>query len=54
MTTLILYCIISYLFAFGTLMAPDGSNWYNFVFAPIFMPIQIGRALAILLIDSQK
>lgn len=48
--TLILYCIISYLFELGCSLAPEGTNWYNFIFAPIFMPIKIGRGLALLLI----
>lgn len=48
MTELVLYCIISYLFEIGCSTVPNGSNWYNFIFAPIFMPIKIGRALAYL------
>ena len=45
-TIFILYCIISYLFEIGCSTVPNGSNWYNFLFAPIFMPIKIGRGLA--------
>ena len=48
MEELILYCIISYLFEIGCSTVPDGSNWYNFLFAPISMPIKIGSALAYL------
>lgn len=46
MAGLVLYCIISYLFEIGCLDVPFGTNWYNFLFAPIFMPIKIGRGLA--------
>lgn len=46
---MIAYCVISYLFEFGTSTVPNGTNWYNFLFAPVFMPIKIGRALALLL-----
>lgn len=47
MTGLVLYCIISYLFEIGCSLVPKGTNWYNFLFAPIFMPIKIGRYLAL-------
>ena len=42
------YVIFSYLFEIGASSVPHGSNWYNFLLAPIFMPIKIGRVLAYL------
>ena len=49
MEGLILYCIISYLFEIGCSIVPHGTNWINFLFAPIFMPIKIGRGLSIMI-----
>lgn len=49
MKELLLYCIISYLFEIGCSMIPHGTNWFNFIFAPIFMPIKIGRGLCLIL-----
>lgn len=46
---MIIYCIASYLFEFGASTVPGGTNWYNILFAPVFMPFKIGRALALLL-----
>lgn len=52
MEGLILYCIISYLFEIGCAMVSKGTNWVNFILAPVFMPIKIGRALAYLMINN--
>ena len=41
------YIVLCYLFDFGALTVKNGSNWWNFIFAPIFVPIKLGRILAI-------
>lgn len=40
------YIAFTYLFEIGCALAPDGSNWYDFMFAPIIFPIKIGRMCA--------
>ena len=43
---IIFYCVIAYLFEIGASMHPDGSNWWNLLFAPIVVPIHMGRYMA--------
>ena len=38
MEYLYFYVVFTYLFDLGTSMIKNGSNWYNFLFAPIFFP----------------
>ncbi len=46
MTLIWFYVVFTYLFEIGCITVKDGSNWYNLLLAPIFMPIKIGRYYA--------
>lgn len=46
MNQLIFYIIFSYLFEIGVSTGPGKIPWHNIVFAPIFMPLALGRFCA--------
>jgi hypothetical protein len=40
------YIIFSYLFELGASSIKNGSNWWNFLLAPIILPIKMGMYYA--------